>query len=406
MAPKLGSKKSPTLHNCREDGLAWEVVRYIYIDLESGEFDPEKPAVIASSRPSVYGDPKNWSLRKAVKDKIRSVRALKSQDEGRYLYVCVYCNSSFANNCSENLGAARESVARSPHKASSIETPDRENSQAKTSAAETKESSLFSATSASEENTVARRLTFDSGSFARSKLQTMSEIEYDCTCANDWNSDSHLPLLTDKHTVEGADVPENCIVPGLFVMRLLDEPDKKNRLHHTYQFKFVGDLEAAAEVVSCQLIDHKTVLITLPKATGGLLNELKKSQRQLADKGKITQAGIRAQATLIDTYTQHPDDEALFKVLVEFKTGEKLTNRVWGETAEDFGMVNTLSTITEREFQFHGKKYSSTEVMALWNIARVEEKERFGDVRKRNTKRANRTIADDLAQDVAGMGVE
>ena len=84
MAPKRGSKVARNQYNSRSDGLPWDVVRYIYIDLESGLFDPESPAVIADSRPEVYGDPKDFKLRKAVKDKVRSVRKLKQDNENSY----------------------------------------------------------------------------------------------------------------------------------------------------------------------------------------------------------------------------------------------------------------------------------------------------------------------------------
>lgn len=219
-------------------------------------------------------------------------------------------------------------------------------------------------------------------------------------------SNMSFASYTDVFEIEDSEIPENAILPTLQIFRLYDVPDEKHRLHHGYQILFNGDPRMAIEGhVTCKLISATEVVVELPGPPSSFTHNFQATSAMLQRKKKTTHAALLAHASAVGRYQE---DTSLMKLkyLLKFdKTGETLTNSVYSPGKPRFGAIHPKSTFVSSSFTHNGKTYSTTEIYAAFNIARVEKTVRMAIISPK--KKSGSLLADDLDDDEsAGMNTD
>lgn len=203
--------------------------------------------------------------------------------------------------------------------------------------------------------------------------------------------------------VDSSEVTKNILLPGLQVFRLLDEVDEDGRLHHTYQIVYTGDAEAglASGSLSATLVSPTEVAVVMPGVSGAFLYHYSDVEASLTRKLKTSSSASRAHTTAVNHYTEDPDSHR-FKALVKFdKTYEELTNKVWSDPTDQFGVIHPKSILIATEYQHLETDFSSTELFVTWNIARVEPSKRYQELKGKKNQ-AN-LVADGLSVDIGSL---
>ena len=120
-------------------------------------------------------------------------------------------------------------------------------------------------------------------------------------------------------------------------------------------------------------------------------------------KGKISKPAINAHATAIGQYDEETD-LVRCKYLFKFdNTGEKLINSVLSLGGQRFGQLWPKVELIVRAFEWGGKAYTTTDLYAAFNIARVEPRVRKAIV---SEKKSGNLVTDGLLEDVQGMNLD
>jgi hypothetical protein len=203
--------------------------------------------------------------------------------------------------------------------------------------------------------------------------------------------------------VDSSDVTKNTLLPGLLVFRVLDEIDKDNRLHHGYQILFTGDIQLALDgMLTCTVVSKTDVEVVVPSTCDSFLLSFNKYKGLVKRKKKMSDAVLRAHATAANKMMQNRDLQSM-KILISFKnTGEELTNSVFSASTQQTGAVQPKAVVLEDEVEFNSTTYQTSTLYAGFLIARVEEEERMAVMGNPPTS----NLADELAGDVAGMGMD
>lgn len=207
-----------------------------------------------------------------------------------------------------------------------------------------------------------------------------------------------------------AEVCKNCLLPNLSVFRVYDEIDGDNRLHHSYQLQYTGDMETGLEqdLLRAEVITPTKVVVVVPVSSAVLLNHYDSLKAQMVRQGKVTSAAAKSHSTGVTNYNS---DKALkkFRLLISFeKTGETLTNEVWTPRSGQLGVIKPKSTLFNRTVKFNDTDYETTDLVVLWTVARVEPTKRYSVVQQQQT--AGNLVFDDLSAGatagIAGMNVD
>lgn len=201
---------------------------------------------------------------------------------------------------------------------------------------------------------------------------------------------------------------KHVIFPGVQLFRLLDEYDSSdNRVYHSYQFLFVGEIEMGLQpgMLQCEVIGPTAVSLTVPAVSGLFVNSFDLLNRFMASKGKQTAAATLAHTNAVNQYMDDSEEELLkYKLLVRFdKTGEELDNSVWTKTSGQLGVVQPRSAIVPYKILRRGKAFDCCTLVVGFSIARVEKTKRYRVVQTRTAGR--NAVDDDLDDDMEGMNL-
>lgn len=200
----------------------------------------------------------------------------------------------------------------------------------------------------------------------------------------------------------------NCIVPNLFISRILDKSDSQNRLHHGYSILFINtDIESAVgddQPAKAFVVDETHVLIEIPSSSTSLLQHFASIEPQLERNqrgGEYDEPLSKSHNTLVDQLSSSSRLRK-FRILIEFCNGEELTNIPFSGTDTRFGEIPQLPRATNRTVDFAGMQIPLAEMYTMFQFARLERETRK---LKTNTQTKTNLAAEDLTDMLAGMRV-
>jgi hypothetical protein len=212
------------------------------------------------------------------------------------------------------------------------------------------------------------------------------------------HSDYDIVVRVDSH-----EVTKNTLVPGLIVVRVLDEKDKNNRLHHSYHLMYSGDVGLAVDgKLTATLIGPTAIEVVMPAFTSSFLTNFEAVKSAVREKKKVSSSSMKAFTTAANKIANNEDTQTI-KVLVLFDdTGEELTNGVFSESAQRFGTIPPKAVIFEGTFDINGTTYHETSLYCGFIVARVETEERMAAVA---TPMRGNALAADLAAGMEGTNM-
>jgi len=150
----------------------------------------------------------------------------------------------------------------------------------------------------------------------------------------------------------------NCIVPNLFISRILDKKDGQDRLHHGYSILFVNaDIESVVDdqqPAKAFVVDATRVLVEVPSCSTSLLHHFGSIEGQLERNqrgGAYDEPLSKSHNTLVDQLSSSGRLQK-FRVLIEFNNGEELTNIPFSGADTRFGEIPQLPRATNRLVTF------------------------------------------------------
>lgn len=184
----------------------------------------------------------------------------------------------------------------------------------------------------------------------------------------------------DVFNIESTEIVQTELVPNLQVFRLLDEVvgDEK-RLYHGYQIMYTGDpqMGLAKGYLSVTVLSETLVEVVVPCAVASFAKDYKNSLSVMRREDASSTSIHNAHRTATQRFKKNPDSNK-FKYLLNFAaTGEKLDNTVFGGASH--GPVQPTVALVSRGIALFGKHYTTTDLYAQYNIARVETEFRVAD---------------------------
>lgn len=188
-------------------------------------------------------------------------------------------------------------------------------------------------------------------------------------------------------TITDSEVPNNMLAPGLQFFRLVDMRDEKNQLHNGYQVMCNGSgTLLKGEGPRCNVKTETTIEAIVPVPSSTFLSQYELMKTAFQQQGMpLPSAIVKAHASAITRYNKDMGSVYL-KYLIKIQNGEILTNAVFDESSQSqLGAVDPWVGLVQGSFEFDDVTYPTFEVVALFNIARVENTVRMGDVEDKVT---------------------
>ena len=173
------------------------------------------------------------------------------------------------------------------------------------------------------------------------------------------------------------------LATNLLIFRITDHVDGKQRLHNGYQILYTGDYRAALQgFLTVTLESPTTVLVTMPAVPSSFLYHNPSVVRQIQDRKYSTRSVQNSYSTAVSKILAEPSLQVV-KILINFDhTGEELTNEVFSPSFVPTGAIVPEVTGIKLSQTYNGIAYSTTELYAAFNVARVEEEVRTAEIEK------------------------
>lgn len=205
---------------------------------------------------------------------------------------------------------------------------------------------------------------------------------------------SHTP--SDTVYVDSHEVTVNVLAPSLMVFRINDYCDKKNQLHNGYQLLITACDYSAAMKGKAQafLVDRTTVLVKLPAVPSSFLKHYSAIRTAMETNHVLIDPVKNSHTTAISKLLENKDLQVV-NILVKFdRTGEELTNATFTaermeDDFEEYGEIFPEPVSIEVTQNMKAREYQNLEMYVAFNIGRIENEVRRGQVKKPKARKKN-----------------
>lgn len=177
--------------------------------------------------------------------------------------------------------------------------------------------------------------------------------------------------ITDK------EVLRNELLPNLLVFRLQDDKDSNNQYHNGYEVVIIADLRhLIGGLYKATLLSDYEMELVLPTTPASFLEDYSTLQRAMVGWDTLNAAAVKAHETCRAGIMNDSDRKTL-KILIRFRTGEKLTNVLYSPESVPYGEIEPAPTPYETSHVWKGRNWKHTEVWLAFKVSRVEGTARF-----------------------------
>jgi hypothetical protein len=200
------------------------------------------------------------------------------------------------------------------------------------------------------------------------------------------------------------DVKRSELLPNLLVFRITDDTDSDHQYHNGYEVVVLGDLrQLIAGLYKAVLLNEFEIEVELPTTSASFLHDYETLRRAMAKFGHLKDAAVKAHTIARGGILKKDSNRMTLKILIRFRTGEKLTNAMYTPQSHPYGEIDPEPTPYTTRFTWMNKQYENTELFLSFKVSRVEEEVRMSIVTP-ETNSVNRA-AERLIAAATGMNL-